>query len=309
MTDIREQIDDYLNLRRALGYQLRSAEFALRDYAHFLDRRGETTVTTDSAVAWASMPADGTAGYLAQRLGHIRAFTKYLVTFDPTAEVPPVETMRAIRERKNPHIYTDTEVMALMSCARTMHPPARAAAFEILIGLLAATGLRPGEAFRLAARDVDLVDGVITVRDSKFHRSRDVPLHETTVAALAEYASKRERCFPSAVTTGPFIACPPQGWLSHKNVHYGFTNLLAQAAVVADEGRRPPRLHDFRHSFAVKTLRDWHRSGVDVQAKLPLLSTYLGHVNPATTYWYLSAQPELLRAAAERLEASREPAS
>jgi integrase len=304
MTDLHQAIDSYIALRRGLGYQLRNAELALHDYADFLQTRGESTVTTASALRWAASREGTTAHYTVERLSHIRMFARHLAAFDPETEVPPTNVLGNTRKRKPPHIYSDSEISSLMAFAGQVHPEDRGAAFEVLIGLLAATGLRPGEAYALDRGDVDLDQGILTIRESKFHKSREVTLHESTMAALRAYRSRRDRWF-SKSPSAPFIACRPQGRLAAKNVHYGFQNLLIQARV-NDLERRRPRLHDFRHSFAVKTLLDWHVRGLEVQAMLPLLSTYLGHVNPNTTYWYLSAEPELLRAAADRLEEAGE---
>lgn len=300
MSGLHESIDSYITLRRGLGYQLANAERALHDYADFLAARGETAITTTSALAWATAREGRGAHYAVERLSHVRTFAKHLAAFEPATEIPPTNLLGNDRRRKPPHIYTDSEVAALMGFASQMHPEDRAAAMEVLIGLLAATGMRPGEAFALDRGDVDLNEGLLVVRESKFHKSRQVPLHPTTVAALAAYRARRDRWF-SKSPTAAFIACRPQGRLAHKNVHYAFHQLLSQAGIDNPERRRA-RLHDFRHRFAVNTLRDWHARGLDVQAMLPLLSTYLGHVNPATTYWYLSGEPELLRAVADRLE-------
>jgi integrase/recombinase XerD len=298
--DLHQAIDSYIALRRGLGYQLLNAERALHDYADFLLARGETTVTTASVVVWATSREGTTAHYAVERLSHVRTFARYLAAFEPDTEVPPINMLGGRRRRTAPHIYSETEVGSLMAFAATVHPEDRGAALEVLIGLLAATGLRPGEAYALDRGDVDLTEGILTIHESKFHKSREVPLHESTVTALRAYRSRRDRWF-SKSPTSPFIACRPQGRLAAKNVHYAFQRLLTQAGV-DDPERRWPRLHDFRHTFAVKTLLDWHARGLDVQSMLPLLSTYLGHVNPNTTYWYLSAEPELLRAAADRLE-------
>ena len=300
MTGLDQAVDSYITLRRGLGYQLLNAERALHDYADFLQATGETTVTTASALRWAASREGTTAHYAVERLSHVRMFARHLAAFEPQTEVPPANVLGSTRERKAPHIYSDSEVSSLMAFAARVHPEDRGAALEVLIGLLAATGLRPGEACALDRGDADLGQGVLTIRESKFHKSREVPLHDSAVTALRTYRARRDRWFPKS-PSAPFIACRPQGRLAAKNVRYAFQNLLTQAGV-DDPGRRRPRLHDFRHSFAVKTLLDWHARGLDVQSMLPRLSTYLGHVSPKTTYWYLSAEPGLLRAAADRLE-------
>ena len=300
MTDLHQAVDTYVALRRGLGYQLRNAERALHQYADFLAARGQTAVTTASALDWAASREGTTAHYAVERLSHVRTFARYLTAFEPGTEIPPVRALGGTRQHKPPHIYSDTEVSALMTFAAMTHPADRGAALEVLIGLLAATGLRPGEAYALDRGDVDLDEAVLTIRESKFRKSREVPLSESAVTALRAYRARRDRQFPRS-SIAPFIACRPQGRLAAKNIHYAFQILLNQAGV-GHPGRRRPRLHDFRHSFAVKTLAGWHARGLDVQPMLPLLSAYLGHVSPKTTYWYLSAEPGLLQAAASRLE-------
>lgn len=300
MTDLHQAIDAYIALRRGLGYQLRNTERALHQYADFLGMRGETAVTTASALDWAASREGTTAHYAVERLSHVRTFARYLAAFEPGTEVPPARVLGGARQREAPHIYSDAEVSSLMAFAAQTHPGDRGAALEVLIGLLAATGLRPGEAYALDRGDVDLDQAILTIRESKFRKSREVPLSETAVTALRAYRARRDRWFPRS-PSAPFIACRPRGRLAAGNIHYAFQNLLSQAGV-GTPGRRRPRLHDFRHSFAVKTLAGWHAGGLDVQPMLPLLSAYLGHVSPKTTYWYLSAEPGLLLAAASRLE-------
>jgi integrase/recombinase XerD len=263
MTDLHQAIDSYIALRRGLGYQLRNAERALHQYADFLQARGETMVTTASALHWAASREGTTAHYAVERLSHVRMFARYLAAFEPGTEVPPGHVLGGTRKRKAPHIYSDSEVSSLMALAARVHPEDRGAALEVLIGLLAATGLRPGEAYALDRGDVDLDQGILAIRESKFHKSREVPLHESAVTALRAYRTRRDRWFPKS-PSAPFIACRPQGRLAAKNVHYGFQNLLTRAGV-DDPGRRRPRLHDFRHSFAVKT----QMSGVASDASFP----------------------------------------
>jgi integrase len=188
-----------------------------------------------------------------------------------------------------------------MAAARRLRPPLRAATFEALIGLLACTGLRIGEAIRLDRADFDRAHGLLTVRDSKFGKSREVPLHDSAVAALADYGERRDRLCPDATQRSLFITTRGTR-LAHPTVYAPFRALLGQAGIEHPSPSRRVRVHDLRHSFAIKTLLGWYRDGGDVAARMPLLSTYLGHIDPAATYWYLSAAPELLALAAERLE-------
>lgn len=301
MSSLSEHVHNYLRLRRALGFKLVGEETLLREFVAFADAAGERTVTTKLALQWARRPANGSHNYLSRRLRAVRGFARYLHALDPICEVPPLELLPASKYRPAPYLYRKEEVLALMAAARGLRPPLRAATFETLIGLLACTGLRIGEAIRLDRDDVDLERRVLTVRDSKFGKSREVLLHESTVGALAEYAQLRDRLSPEAKDRGFFITTRGTR-LCHPTFHQPFRALLKQAGIKHPSPPRRVRIHDLRHSFAVKTLLGWYRDGGDVAARMPLLSTYMGHVDPAASYWYLSAAPELLALAAERLE-------
>ena len=198
MTDLHQAIDSYIALRRGLGYQLRNAERALHDYADYLQAAGEPTVTTASALRWAASREGTTAHYAVERLSHVRMFARHLAAFEPGTEVPPANMLGHTRKRTAPHIYSSSEVSSLLAFAAQVHPEDRGAAMEVLIGLLAATGLRPGEAYALDRGDADLDQGVLTIRESKFHKSREVPLHESAVTALRAYRTRRDRWFPQS---------------------------------------------------------------------------------------------------------------
>jgi len=203
--------------------------------------------------------------------------------------------------RRTPYLYSASEILALMASARRLTPPLWAASVETLIGLLAASGMRPGEALALDRCDVDLHAGLITVRCSKFGKSRQVPLHGTTTAALRRYAARRDRAC-SHPSTPSFLVSPAGTGLGGSVLSSTFRRLLVSAGVVTPPSGRTPRLYDLRHSFAVTTLLSWHAAGVDVERRLPTLSTYMGHLNPKETYWYLDAAPELMAVVAGRLE-------
>ncbi|HEX6877624.1 MAG TPA: tyrosine-type recombinase/integrase, partial [Nocardioidaceae bacterium] len=190
------------------------------------------------------------------------------------------------------------EVRALMAAAARLSPPLRAASFTTLIGLMAATGLRTMEAVRVDRDDVDLTERRLLVRRTKYGKTRRIPLHPTTSAALRDYARRRDRLCPHPASDSFLISASGQRLTA---VGVTFQHLLVDVGITVPPGRRAPRLHDLRHSFTVATLRDWHAEGVDVQRHLPILSTYLGHVNPAATYWYLQAVPELMAVLADRL--------
>ena len=215
--------------------------------------------------------------------------------------MPPLALLPARKHRPTPHIYTNAQVAAMMAAARTLHPPLRAATMETLIGLLACTGIRDSEAFALDRTDLDRANRLLRIRDTKYGKSREVLIHDGTIATMEDYLARRDQLRAGGDHTCVFVSC----WgarLSHKSVHRSFEQIRQGSGVTRSASGRRPRLHDLRHTFAVNTLLGWYRGGEDVAAKLPLLSTYLGHVDPAATYWYLSVVPELLAFAAERLE-------
>jgi integrase/recombinase XerD len=301
MSDLDRHVQEYLTVRRALGFKLVGEGQLLAEFVKFAEEVGEQTVTTQAALTWAKLPASTSQPYLSRRLRAVRGFARYLHALDDTCEVPPIELLPASQFRPTPYLYRDREIVALMAAARGLRPPLRAATFETLIGLLACTGLRIGEAIRLDREDFDPAHGLLTVRDSKFGKSREVLLHQSTIHALSDYAEVRDRACPHAKEPSFFVTT--RGTRpAHPTIHKPFRALLDQAGVRHPSSSRRVRIHDLRHSFAVKTLLGWYRDGGDVPARMPLLSTYLGHVDPAATYWYLSAAPELLALAAERLE-------
>jgi integrase/recombinase XerD len=305
MSALAEHAQNYLQVRRALGFKLVGEGRLLAEFVAFADAAGQRTVTTSSALEWARRPTSGSPNYLSRRLRAVRGFARYLKALDPACEVPPLELLPANKYRPAPYLYSEEEILALMAAARRLRPPLRAATFETLIGLLACTGLRIGEAIGLDRDDVDPDHRVLIVRDSKFGKSREVLLHESTVRALDDYAQRRDQLCPDIRERSFFITTRGTR-LAHPTVYGPFRALLEQAGVKHPSPTRRVRIHDLRHSFSVKTLLGWYRDGADVAAWMPLLSTYLGHVDPAATYWYLSAAPELLALAAQRLEQATE---
>jgi integrase/recombinase XerD len=210
--------------------------------------------------------------------------------------------------RATPYLYSDAEIAALITAAATLRTPLRVATYQTLIRLLAITGIRVGEAIRLDTTDVDVENELLTVRDSKFGKSREVPIHPSTMDALGDYLDRRDRLRPTPATPALFISTAGTRLL-YCNVDWTFLRLVDKAGLRPRSVSCRPRIHDLRHTFAVASLLDWYRDGGDVQARLPLLSTYLGHVHPGSTYWYLSAAPELLALAGQRLEHARKERS
>jgi len=295
---LSEHVEDYLRLRRSLGYKLERAGLVLPQLVAHLEAAGVGTVTTELAVAWARLPARATPNHWAQRLAIARGFARYLQTIDPATEVPPPGVFPVRRHRPAPYLWSQDEIVRLLEGARRLHSPLRAATHETLFGLLAASGMRVGEAIGLQRDDVDLRTGVITIREAKFDRTRVVPLHPTVTEALSRYAAERDRLCPRPNSAAFFISSA--GTALDRS---GVSKTLR--AITATMGVRTatvhPRAHDLRHSFSVRTVAEWMRSGVSVDDHMAELSAYLGHVSPADTYWYLSASPELMALAAERL--------
>jgi integrase/recombinase XerD len=299
MSDLDRHLDDYLRVRRELGFKLAFLGRVLPQFVRHLQAAGASTVTVELAVAWAGLPAHLDPISRSHRLGAARSFARYLATIDPATEVPPSGIWLSSAPRRPPYLWAEPDIGALLRAARELRPALRAATLEALFGLLACSGMRVGEALGLRRDDVDLAGGVVTVRQAKFGRSRLVPLHPSAAAALGGYAARRDQLCPRPTSTSFFLsgsgAAPSYG-----SVLWAFVKLTEAMGLRTATVR--PRMHDLRHSFAVRTLVDWHRSGVEVEARLGVLSTYLGHVDAAGTYWYLSASPELMGLAAARLE-------
>lgn len=303
MSDLSQAVEDYLATRRALGFKLERDGRLLTDFVASLDQAGQITITIDAALAWATLPVGAEPSWWGTRLSIVRGFARWRAAFDPATEVPPADLLAVQSRRAEPYPYTDDDVASLMRAARAIPLPLKAATYEALIGLLAVTGMRVGEAIGLDRGDLDRDEGVLAVREAKFNKSREVPLHPSTVEALAAYAGLRDRLCPRPTSPSLFISTAGTR-LIYKNVHRKWLDLVSIAGLERRSPRCRPRPHDLRHRFAVTTLVGWYRDGANVEARLPQLSTYLGHVAPSGTYWYLHAAPELMARAAQRLEAA-----
>ena len=298
---LQRAVADYLRLRRALGFRLERAERLLAQFLSYLDAHAIEVITTEVALAWAVLPADADPRWWDHRLTTVRLFAAYLHTLDARVEVPPAGLIRCRPSRATPYLFTDTEVMALITAAGNLRHPLRATTLQTLIGLLAATGMRIGEVIALDRDDFDPVAGTLTVRDTKFGKSRLVPLHPTVVDALGGFLRRRDDLLPTPVS--PALLVSLRGTrLRYVGVWRTVHDLTERAGLKARSSSCRPRIHDLRHSFAVATVLDGYASGEDVHALLPRLATYLGHADPKHTYWYLSAAPELLALAADRLQ-------
>lgn len=298
---LHKAVEKYLALRRSLGFKLRHETWWLPSFASYLEANGSVVITVELAVRWAQQPVDVHPTWWAKRLSAVRRFAQYHQAFDARTEVPQPELLPYRKERRPPHIYTETEIDALLKQAARLRRPLNAATYTTLIGLLAATGMRVGEAIALDDADIDWSRARVHVRDSKFHKSRYVPVHNKTLNALRSYALERDRLRPSVRPSSSFFVSLKGTRLIYNNVAFVFSRFVRQAGIAHRPGC-PPRLHDLRHTFVVSTLRDWYRNDLDVESRLPALSTYLGHVNPTTTYWYMTGTPELLALASQRAE-------
>jgi len=289
-------------VRRALGFKLVAHGNLLVDFVDQLDQTGTSALTIEAALAWATKPQGVQPYRWKQRLTVIRGFAIYLNALDPATEVPPADLLAYRRQRPTPYLFSDADIAALLAAAGDLGNAPRAATYRTLFGLIAATGMRCGEALALDRDDVDLDTGVLTIRLTKFNKSRRVPLHRSTLAAVRGHLDERDRLYPRPVQPSLFVSTTGTR-LADRRVRAVFADLVDQSGLKPRFGSGRPTIHSLRHSFAVATLLDWYRDGADVASRMPLLSAYLGHVSPASTYWYLQATPELLSLAAQRLEA------
>lgn len=311
MNGLHQALQEYLQLRRSLGFKLHDAGLQLPRFVDFMEQRQAEHITARLALEWARQSATVQPAEWARRLGFVRGFARYRSATDPATEIPPAGLLPHRSTRARPYLYTQQEIGQLLNaalCLPTDWPrtPLRPHLYHCLFGLLSVTGLRIAEALNLRVGDVDLASGVITVRGAKLGRDRLVPLHASTCMVLARYLQQRERVFGDRAS--PYLFVSNRGnRLDGGDVHRTFYALSRQIGLRGPHDSHGPRLHDLRHRFAVNTLLRWYASGVDAARRLPVLSTYLGHVHVADTYWYLSAWPELMAQAMVRLEQRWEP--
>lgn len=303
---IEQALVDYLALRRRLGHKLADAERVLDRFVVYLDFVGTDTVTLAAALGFILDPdLDPASSNPSRRLQAVRGFARYLAGIDPATEIPPAGIVSYRPPRRAPYLFTDEEITLLMATAAASARTAlRAVMLPTLIGLLAVTGMRVGEALRLTDADIDRDTAVITIRGTKFGKSRQVPVTASTIGALAICMNTRDETLPSPSCPNVFVsgAGTPVAY-----THFGlsFRQAITTAGIGEPVPVLRPRVHDLRHSFAVRTLIGWHRCGLDVGAMLPRLSTYLGHREPRYTYRYLTGTPELLAHAAVLLDADQ----
>jgi integrase len=300
----RPLVDDYLAYRRGLGFALETPAWLLRDFARYADRVGQRgPLTTELAVGWALSSRSSDPAQAARRLSVVRQFARYRALLDPANEVPPPGLLGRVPRRRQPHIYSEAELAALLEQASLLLPRRglRPKTYVAFFSLLAATGLRLSEACRLERGDVDLAAGLLTVREGKFRKARLVPLHPSATRALARYAADRDACCELA-GPGRFFRTERAPALTAAAVEKTFSRIRQRLGWTAQGRARRPRIHDLRHTFAVRRLLCWYEEGAELDRKLLALSTYLGHAHVSDTYWYLTGVPELMAIAAQRFE-------
>ena len=307
---LQARIDDYLAERRRQGFRLRSRDTFLAGFARFVAaKRHRGPLTAELMVEWVrgGKNGHGDMGTWASRWGRLRHFLRYLQQFEPDTEIPEASLFGPEPGRVAPHIYHDEEILDLLTAAHTLGPAGslRPFTYETLFGLMAATGVRVSEAVHLRDADVDLKCGMLTIRQTKFAKSRQLPIHPSTVKALARYRRQREKHLPTTAdmpflisSRGRRLGLP----LGERQAHRVFTGLRDGLGWINRGGHEAPRLHDLRHTFAVQRLVRWYADGVEVDQKMLALSTYMGHAEIFYTYWYLTAVPELMAIAAGRFE-------
>jgi site-specific recombinase XerD len=306
MNELRKALDEYLDIRRKLGFKLQRAGKLLHDFVLFTEKEGVSFITVDLSLRWATQSKNCQKAWSAQRLSIVRGFARYLSVMDSRTEVPSQELLPYRYHRKPPYIYSTVEIEKLMKAAQQLQSPIglRSATYSTVFGILAVTGMRISESIGLNRKDVDLINGILTVYKTKFGKSRLVPVHPSTQKALQQYECLRSKILPKPRTESFFVS--EQGRrLTDWTVRSTFVKLSRQIGLRGPHDSHGPRLQDFRHSFATKTLLAWYRKGMNVDQHMPELSAYLGHAHVTDTYWYLSTVPELLQLAAMRLKQSQ----
>lgn len=305
MNTLRVAVEEYLALRRALGFKLHEAGKGLFDFITFMEQHRASYITNALALRWAQQPGTVQPAEWARRLSYVRVFARHRSATDPRTQIPPTGLLPFRPKRAQPYLYTDDEINALLSAALRLRPGRdglRPWTYHCLFGLLSVSGLRIGEACRLELQDIDLKAAVLTVRGTKFGKSRLVPLHASTCKVLADYLARRDRVWAARPVSSYLFVSNRGNRLDGAEIRRTFYTLSRQIGLRGPRDSHGPRLHDMRHRFAVRTLLRWYRAGEDVERCLPILSTYLGHAHFADTYWYLSSWPELMHAAMRRME-------
>ena len=307
MNTLREAVGEYLEMRRGLGFKLQEAGKGLIDFITFLEQHNASYITQELALVWAQQPSNVQPAHSAQRLSFVREFARYRSATDPRTQIPLQGLLPFQPKRARPYLYSDEEIRSLLRAALKMpcrfeRGKLRPWVYYCLFGLLSVSGLRLGEARNLELQDVDLKAAVLTIRGAKFGKTRLVPLHASTCTVLGDYIARRQRHWAGRVVSSYLFVSNWGNRLDEGEIHRTFYALSRQIGLRGTSDSRGPRLHDMRHRFATNTLVQWYRSGQDPERRLPLLSTYLGHVHVSDTQWYLEGSPELMREAMQRLQ-------
>jgi integrase/recombinase XerD len=306
MSALRESAEEYLQLRRALGFKLYAAGLLLDQFVCFAEQKGASVITRALALEWATQPKTCRPAQWARRLGVVGKFARYRSASDPRTEVPTPDLLPFRYRRKTPYIYREEQIVQLLQAAKRL-PSAtglRALTYCTLFGLLAVTGMRVGEVVCLNREDVDLQNGVISIRNAKYGRSRLIPVHSSTQRALEVYAKRRDQIRPASLASQFFLSEDDTG-LTVNIIEWTFRKLSHQIGLRGPCDRDGPRIHDLRHTFVVRTMQSWYRANVDVERHLLHLTTYLGHGHVNDTYWYLTGTPELLQWAVKHIDSTK----
>jgi integrase len=301
---MKELAQEYLAFRRSLGFQLRVEGQQLLKFAEFVDRSDHSgPLTTELALRWACLPTGASPLYRARRLEVVRGFARFRAIFDDGTEIPAQRLLGEAHRRTAPHVYSDGEISDLLHAASRLSPHGgiRPRTFQTLFGLLASTGLRISEALRLRLKDVDSNQQLLVIKETKFQKTRLVPLHPSVAAKLDSYIGFRDQCVPLSESDTLFVSARGTA-LNYSTVRNTFRTLCKRLGWKPEDGRRRPRMYDLRHTFACRRLLQWYRDGIEIDHAISSLSTYMGHVKVTDTYWYLTGTPELFRVAAERFE-------
>lgn len=307
MNTLRQAVEEYLSMRRDLGFRLREAGKGLLDFTAFMEQHRASYITNALALAWAQQPANVQPAHWARRLTFVRGFARYRSATDPRTQIPPQGLLPFQPKRARPHLYSDDEIESLLCAALKMacryeRGKLRPWVYYCLFGLLSVSGMRLGEARNLELKDVDLNASVLTIRGAKFGKTRLVPLHASTCKVLGNYIARRNRHWAQRPVSDYLFVSSSGHRLDSADIYRTFYALSRQIGIRGPSDSKGPRLHDLRHRFATYTLVHWYRRHQDPERFLPILSAYLGHVHVADTHWYLSDSPELMREAMRRVE-------
>jgi integrase/recombinase XerD len=307
MSTLQHAVQDYIEMRRGLGFKLRETERGLIDFVTFLEDNDTPYITTELALAWAQRPSHAQPSSWAKRLGYVRGFARHRSAADPRTQIPPDGLLPFRPKRARPYLYSKEDIERLLAATiempcRYAHCKLRPWTYYCLFGLLSVSGLRLGEARNLKLSDIDFDAAVLTIRGTKFGKTRLVPMHTSTCTVLRNYIKRRQQ-YCAAQAASPYLFTSQLGnRLDLGDIHRTFYALSRQIGLRGLNESHGPRLHDMRHVFATNTLVRWYEAEQDPERLLPILSTYLGHVHVADTQWYLSGSPELMKEAMRRFE-------